>query len=521
MQPTEKAPIYPVGITKWILILTAISCALLEMIDSTIVNVALPEISGSIGATRTEIAWVVTAYSIGNVIVIPLSGMLSNLFGRKNYFTASVILFTFGSLMCGMSTTLWSLIIWRFIQGLAGGGLLSTAQSIMIGAFPPAKINTANAIFGMGVIVGPIVGPVIGGYLVEDLSWHWIFFVNLPVGAIAAVLSWIFVTNLEGNVKPKKIDWWGIALLAVAISALQYVLEEGGINDWFHSTPITVLFMIAVIGMVAFIWRELSIDYPAVDIRLLRNYNLAIGNVLMIIVGATLMSSMFIFPLFVRNSLGWTSIQTGVCLMYLGLACSVGIMVARKMLDKGMNQKVVMITGLLLIAVYLVLMSFSSLESHESNFILPLIIGGVGMGFFMLPVLSLSLAGLQGKDLAQGTGLNNMLKRLGGAIGLALMNIYLNHDNAHVQNAMIGYINPYNPVSMERVAAFQQMFINAGYATDKAMEAAWQMMGNMVQQQQLLISYNNGYLMVGLVILICIPVILFIRTPKKEKPATV
>lgn len=269
----------------------------------------------------------------------------------------------------------------------------------MIGSFPPEKINTANAIFGMGVIVGPIVGPLIGGYLVEGLSWHWIFFVNLPIGAIAALLSWLFVTNLEGNVKPKKIDWWVILFLAVTVGALQYVLEEGEINDWFSSTHITVLSIMAVLGIIAFIWRELSIDYPAVDIRLLKNYNLAIGNTLMLIVGAILMASMFIFPLFVRNLMGWTSIQTGVSLMYLGLACSVSIIIVRKLLDKGMNQKLVMITGVLLIVTYLFLMAFSSLDSHESTFVFPLIMGGFGTGFFMMPVLSMSLSELQGKDL--------------------------------------------------------------------------------------------------------------------------
>lgn len=517
MEAAIKMPAYPTGATKWILILTAITCALLEMIDATIVNVALPEVSGGIGATRTEIAWVVTAYSIGNVIVIPLSGMLSNLFGRKNYFTGSVILFTLGSMMCGMSTTLWTLVIWRFIQGLAGGGLLSTAQSIIIGVFPPDKINTANAIYGMGIIMGPIIGPLIGGYLVENLSWHWIFFVNLPIGVVAAILSWIFITNLEGNVKPKKIDWLGIGLLAVGISALQYVLEEGEINDWFSSPHITALSIVAVSGLIAFIWRELSIDYPAVNIRLLKNYNIAIGNILMLIVGAILMASMFIFPLFVRILLSWTSIQTGVTLMYLGLSTSMSVIIARKLLDKGMNQKLVMLIGVLLIATYLFLMSLSSPDSHESNFIFPLIIGGLGMPLFMLPVLSMSLSGLRGKDLAQGAGLNNMLKRLGGAIGLAVLNIYLNHQNVNVGNEMIGYINSYNPVSTERMEAIRQMFTSAGYATDKATQGAWQMMGNLVQRQELLVSYNNGYLMVALVILVCIPFILFIRSPKKEK----
>src|SRR6185437_12707259 len=285
MSAKVKASVSLAGATRWILITTAISCALLEMIDATVVNVALPEISGSIGATRTEIAWVVTSYSIANVIVIPLSGMLSNLFGRKNYFTASVILFTFGSLMCGFSTWLWSLVLWRFIQGLAGGGLLSTAQSIVIDAFPPEKVNTANAVFGIGVILGPVMGPVLGGVIVENLSWHWIFFINLPVGAIAAVLSWLFVTNLEGNVKPKKMDWWGIVFLALAIGSLQYVLEEGGAKDWFSNSTIIILTITAVIGIIAFIIREIRVDYAAVNIRLLKNYNLSVGNFLMTVSG--------------------------------------------------------------------------------------------------------------------------------------------------------------------------------------------------------------------------------------------
>ncbi|MCX8487240.1 MAG: MFS transporter, partial [Crocinitomicaceae bacterium] len=184
---------YPTGATKWILILTAISCALLELIDATIVNVSLREISGSIGATTTEIAWVVTAYAVSNVIIIPLTSMLSDFFGRKVYFTASVIIFTFSSLMCGMSTSLWMLVFWRFVQGLGGGGLLSTAQTIIIGAFPPEKISTANAIFGMGIILGPTFGPTLGGLITDNLSWNWIFFVNIPIGILATVLAWTYV----------------------------------------------------------------------------------------------------------------------------------------------------------------------------------------------------------------------------------------------------------------------------------------------------------------------------------------
>jgi len=212
---------HPTGAARVILVLTAITCALLELIDATVVNVSLREISGSIGATTTEIAWVVTAYGISNVIIIPLTGMLSNYFGRKNYFTASVVLFTFSSLMCGLSSDLWTLVFWRFIQGLGGGGLLSNAQTIILGAFPREKMGMANAIFGMGIIMGPTFGPTIGGLITDSMSWHWIFFVNVPIGIIAAFLSFYFVTDDPAAVKPKKIDYWGILFLIVGVGSVQ------------------------------------------------------------------------------------------------------------------------------------------------------------------------------------------------------------------------------------------------------------------------------------------------------------
>lgn len=505
----QANPLY--GAVRSILIITAITCAMLEMIDATIVNVALPEISGSLGATRTEIAWVTTAYSIANVIIIPLSGMLSNLFGRKAYFTGSVIIFTLCSLMCGMSTTLWEIVIWRFLQGMGGGGLLSTAQSIVIDAYPPEKINTANAIFGIGVIVGPMAGPVLGGLIVEKLSWHWIFFVNLPVGVVAALLSSFYVPDMEGDLKPKRIDWWGIVFLAIAVSSLQYVLEEGGIHDWFSNTSILVLSVVAVLGMIAFIIRELNIDYAAVNIRLLKNFNLSIGNFLMLVSGGIMAGAMFIFPLFVRVSLGRTPLQTGLFLMYFAFSATVGIVLSNKILESGVNPKIVMITGLLLMSVYLFMLSFSTPDTPPQTYILPLILGGIGATAFMLPIMSLSVGGLRGVDLAQGTGFSNMLKRLGSAVGIAVINIYLDHQSVHAYTALSTYINDYNPVSNERLQAFRRYFISAGYAANDALKAAYLMLQRIVRQQVILISYDHGYLMMSMAMLICIPLILLIR----------
>src|SRR5258706_8314218 len=327
--------------TKWILIATAISCAILELIDTTVVNVSLPEISGNIGATTTEIAWVITAYGIANVIVIPLSSMLSNLFGRKIYFTASVAIFTFASLMCGFSTSLWSLVFWRFVQGLGGGGLLSTAQSIIIGAFPPKQMGTGLAIFGVGIILGPTFGPVLGGFITDSFSWHWIFFINIPIGVAATFLSWKFVPDLAGVQKLTKIDWWGIVFLVIGISSLQYILEEGGAEDWFESNQIIFFFVTAMTGLTAFVIRELSIDYAAVNLRLYKSSNLVMGNVLNFAIGIILNGSVFIFPLFVQVSLGWTATQTGAFMIPGAIATTVGMITATRLTGAGTNPKLV------------------------------------------------------------------------------------------------------------------------------------------------------------------------------------
>ncbi|MCB0607304.1 MAG: DHA2 family efflux MFS transporter permease subunit [Lewinella sp.] len=516
MEATNQAPAYPTGATRAILVLTAISCALLELIDVTVVNVALREISGNIGATITEIAWVVTGYSIANVIMIPLSAMLSDVLGRKVYFTASVITFTFASFMCGISSNLWMLVFWRFVQGLGGGGLLSTAQSIIIGAFPPEKIGTATAIFGLGVILGPTVGPSIGGYITDNLSWHWIFFVNLPIGILASISAWRFVPNLAGRVKPRKIDWLGIALLILTIGPLQYVLEEGGSKDWFESAEITWFFALSVASLIGFIWRELSIDYPAVNIKLYRNYNLAMGSFFNLVLGMILFGSVFIFPVFVQVSLGWTATQTGVFMIPGALATAVGMMLIGRF-AQGKNPKTFIIAGIFMTFSFLVMLSFASPDSNARHFYFPFILRGVGMAFMMMPILTLALGGLQGKDLAQATGLSNMMRQLGGAVGIALINIYLNHLNAEARGALMTNLTAFNDTTTERLNMMKQAFYSAGYSLNDATDAAYKMLDYSLLRQQQLVSYAHGFLGVGLAVLICLPIVFMIRYKKPAK----
>jgi DHA2 family multidrug resistance protein len=512
---------YPTGSTKWILIITAISCAILELIDTTVVNVSLREISGSIGATTTEIAWVVTAYAISNVIIIPLTSMLSDLFGRRIYFTASVILFTFSSLMCGLSTNLWMLVFWRFVQGIGGGALLSTAQSIIVGAYPPSKISTANAIFGMGIIMGPTFGPTLGGYITDNFSWHWIFFINIPIGLTAAVLSWNYVTDREGAQKPRKIDWWGIVFLIMAVGSVQYVLEEGTSKDWFEDSSIIFFSILAVIGLIAFIIRELRIDYPAVNIRLYKNYNLAMGSIMNFLLGFLLFGTVFMFPLFAQISLGWTPTQTGVFMIPSALCTAVSMPIVGKMLSSGKNPKTIILIGIVITFIFLLLMSFSSPDSSQYDFYFPFVLRGVGLAFMMSPILSLAVAGLRGRDMAQAIGLANMIRQLGGAVGIALINVFLVHDNAAIRGSMISFISESNPVSNERIQALTQNFISRGYALEDAQKAAYQVMEGMLFKQQALVGYDHGFFMVAVLILLCIPVVFLIRYKKQQNAAVV
>lgn len=513
MTLTERIE-YPTGAKRAIIVITAISAALLQLIDTSIVNVSLREISGSIGATTTEIAWAVTSYAISNVIMIPLSGMMSNLFGRKNYFTASILVFTIASLFCGLANSLVSLVAWRFIQGIGGGALLTLAQTIIVEAYPPEKVNIANAIFGVGVILGPTFGPTLGGYLTDNFSWHWIFFINIPIGIIAAYLSWANVTERSDARKPTKIDWAGIILLIMAIGSLQYVLEEGNSQDWFDSKEILITTIIAAVGFVGFIWREWAYRFSAVKLQLLRNWNLALGSVLNFVVGMILFATVFVFPLFVQLSLGWTATKTGTFLIPGALASAVSMALVGRLLTRGYNAKMIMIVGTLMVFGFAAVMSFSSPDSNEHFFFWPFILRGFGIGFMLSPVMALSLQGLKGIDIPQGAGISNMIRQLGGAVGIAVMNLILVHRNAANDTYLLQHMNIYNETFSDRFSQLTQNFVAQGYFLDDAQQLAAKMMDLSLFKQQSLVSYDNIFWMVALAVIFCVPIILLIRNNK-------
>ncbi|MDQ6813486.1 MAG: DHA2 family efflux MFS transporter permease subunit, partial [Bacteroidota bacterium] len=302
------------GSRRVIITITAILCALLEIVDSTIVNVALNDMRGNLGATMTEVGWVITAYAIGNVIVVPMTSWLSQQFGRSNYFAASIMLFTLCSFLCGNANGIWQLVAFRFLQGVGGGALLVTSQTIITESFPVEKRGMAQAIYGLGVIIGPTLGPPLGGYITDNFSWPFIFYINIPIGIIATLLTLQFVKSPKYGEKSaaKDVDWGGIALLAMSVGSLQYVLERGQDEDWFESFGITVCAVLAVFGFFFFIWRELTYRNPIVELRVLKNGNLRVGTILSFILGFGLYGSTFIVPLYTQSTLGWTATQSGM-----------------------------------------------------------------------------------------------------------------------------------------------------------------------------------------------------------------
>lgn len=496
-----------VGFKKWIITITVITASLLELIDTTIVNVSLPTIQGNLGATLEDVAWITTGYAVANVIILPMSGWLGSFFGRKNYFLGSIILFTIASFLCGNATSLDELVAFRILQGIAGGGLISTAQAILLETWPREQVGTATALFGFGAVVGPTVGPTIGGFLTEHFSWPWIFYVNLPVGALAAFFTYTYVRETPRTGKGKPIDWWGIALLAIAVGSLQVILEKGESEDWFATTYILVLSVTAILGVLLFIWRELSVEFPIVNFNIMRHKSFSIGMFTSFILGFGLYGTVFVFPIFCQSLLGFSSEDTGKLLFPGGLFTLAMMPLIGKMLNKGVPAQLMATAGMVLFFVFTHMLSNSTLETGKGDFFWPLAIRGIGMALLFVPLTTLAIADLKGAELGQGTGLNNMMRQLGGSFGIAALTTVIHIRQGVHRNNLLVNINPYNPAYVERFNMYIHGFMAKGKSMLDATHMAYGAMDGAIIKQSLLLTYDDAYWLTGIVMLCSIPLL--------------
>jgi MFS transporter, DHA2 family, multidrug resistance protein len=505
----------PKGFAKWIIVATVISATMLELIDTTIVNVALSQISGNLGATIEDASWVVTAYAIANVIVIPMTGFLASYFGRKNYYLASILIFTFSSYMCGNADGLWELVAWRFLQGVGGGALLSTSQAILFDTFEISERPIAAAIFGMGVIIGPTIGPTLGGMIVDNFHWSLIFDINVPVGIIAAFLVFNFIDKQphEYNINRKaiRIDYIGIVLLVVWVGSLQYILEKGQSEDWFAATHIVVLTIAAVVSFILFIWWELTTDSPAVNLSVLKNRTLAITTLLTFIMGMGMYCSMFVYPVWMQRVMGFTPTLTGESLFPGAIVAAIMMPIVGKQIQRGVPPKFLITFGFFSFAVFCFWMSTASAEAGVMFFFLPLLLRGFGAAMLSVPLTNQAVSGLTPMEMPQGIAINNMLRQLGGSFGIAFMNTYVARQYSVHRVQLLNYVTSDNPIAMERLNQTAGAVAAKGVNALDAHQVGLSLLDNVVTRQAYVLTYLDAFRIVGIFFILVLPVMLLVK----------
>lgn len=509
------------GARRVIITITAILCALLEIVDSTIVNVALNEMKGNLGATLSEVGWVITAYAIGNVIIVPMTSWLSQQFGRRNYFAASIIIFTVFSFLCGNATNIWELVFFRLIQGIGGGALLVTSQTIITESYPVEKRSMAQAIYGLGVIIGPTLGPPLGGYIVDNYSWPFIFYINLPIGLAATLMTLQFVRSPRYAEKRKAsdVDWLGILLLSATVGSLQYILEKGHEDDWFESKAIIYLTVTAVIGFILFVWRELTFRYPIVELRVLKNGNLRIGTVMSFILGFGLYGSTFIVPLYTQSIMGWTALQSGALMIPAALTTAFMMPIIGRLLTKGVKQQLLVAIGLLIFFIYSYWgYKIITPDTGKSDFFWMLIVRGAGLGLLFIPITSLALSTLTGQEIGQGAAFTGMMRQLGGSFGIAAITTFISTQTSQHRANLLSHLDINSLDVQQRIAGIKASFIAKGMSPDAALNAAYKLLDLSVMKQSAVLSYMDVFLYLGILFLICIPFVLFVKESKSKEP---
>ena len=498
---------------KYLIAFAVVLAALMQVIDSSIVNVALPDMMGNLGASLDEIAWVSTGYILASVVVIPLTGWLGSMFGRKRYFVTSIVLFTMSSFFCGASHSLGTLVFWRIVQGLGGGALMTVSQAVLFESFPREEAGMAMALFGLGVMVGPTIGPTLGGWITDNYGWPWIFYINLPVGILAAMMIATYVHDSIHQQKPPTIDYIGIALLVVSVGSIQYVLEHGQREDWFDSRFITTLTVVGVIGGIALLWRELTAEHPAIDFRVLRHRQVSVGTLLGVVMGVGLYAMSFTLPVFLQGDLHMTAEQTGIVMLPGAIATALSMFFVGR-LTRRFDPRLLITAGALIFAAAAWELSRMTSQSGGGDFFWPLILRGVGLGLMFVPLTTVTLAELSPQELPQGTGLYNFFRQLGGSFGIAAIATLLGRYTAQVRATLTEHVTTTSLSSMARVEAMTRAMMARGADAWAARRQALTILDRQITAQASVIAYSRIYMISALLILALIPLLLLVKQTK-------
>jgi DHA2 family multidrug resistance protein len=495
--------------------LTVMLPTFIEIMDISVVNVSLPHIQGSLSAGLDEVTWILTSYLVSNAIIIPISGWLAGIFGRKRYLIFSLILFTASSVLCGSALSLAILIVARIFQGIGGGGLQPISQAILLESFPSEERGLAMAFFGMGVVLAPILGPVLGGWLTDTWSWRWVFYINLPAGILAIALVFLFVHD-PGYVRRRHaiIDAWGLFFLAVGLGCLQIVLDKGQRKDWFSSSFIITFSLIAGVALLLLLITELRSSHPVVDLRVLRDRSFATGNLIMFAGFFCLFGSIVLLPLYLQNLMGYTAFRAGLVLGPGGIAAFMIMPLAGLMMKKNASPRLLLAIGLTISACALWLMSGFNLDAGFRAVVLPRIVQGFGLGLFFVPLSAATFSGIPNEETGNASGIFNLLRNLGGSFGVALSTTVLARRTQLHQTFLAEQATPYNPGFQLYINQIQQ-WLHLHQPSHAGASAALGEIYQQVLRQAHMLAFNDTFWLLALATSALVPLTIFFRQQSK------
>lgn len=504
---------------KWLVALTVMLPTLIEIVDTSVVNVALDHIRGSLSAGIDESTWTITSYLVSNAIIIPMTGWLSRVFGRKRYLIFSIAMFTISSFLCGSAWNLQSLVFFRVLQGIGGGALQPISQSILLETFPPRQHGMAMAVFGIGIMFGPIIGPLLGGWITDNWSWHWIFYINVPIGIISVLMVIFFIIDPPYMKRMKmKIDYWGLVFLAIGLGCLQIVLDKGQRSDWFSSGFITGLAAISLLSLIIFVIVELFFaEQPIVNLRAFKNISFSTGNIVMFFAFFNLFGSIVLLPIYLQTLMGYTATLAGLVLGPGGFATLFAMPVAGRLVTR-INSKFLLAFGILVSAYSTHLMSGFNLNADFLTISIPRVILGIGMGFLFIPLTTLTMAGIRKEDMGNATSIYNLLRNLGGSFGVAFVTTMLERRAQFHQFRLVENLAPFDSAyqwATERVSELLQL---RGLPPSISEIAGPGIIYRGLLRESSMIAFNDAFHLLSILMIFILPLVLLMQKGRAVGP---
>jgi len=515
-EPTPTTETWKLPENPWPATLAVMIAVFMFVLDSTIANVALPHMAGTFCASNEETLWVLTSYMVASGIILPSVNWFSGVFGRKNFFIGCVLLFTVASFFCGLATSLDMMILARIVQGLGGGAIVPVAQSILLESFPLNKRRMAMSVFGVGIIIAPIIGPVLGGWITDNYNWHWIFYINIPIGFFAAFLANMFIEDppFARKKEGQKIDFLGFGFLIIWLVCLQTGLDKGQNADWFNSPWICWLFAVSTLAMIAFVISQLVNPKSILDLKVFKDKNFSFGTILMILIMAVLYSSIAIMPLFLQNLLRYSAYLSGLSMMPRGVGSVTGLIITG-IFAKKIEDRFLIAIGLALMGAASLMFGYLSLQISMINIIIPNFVFGLGMSCCMISITTISVVNLKSNQMTNATGIQALLKNIGGAIGMSIVATMITRFGQAHQSGMVGYLNPLNPVFQAKVQGMT-MALSKYSAFPLAQQKANYLMYADLLKQSNLWAFMDAFRIFGLICFLTAPLLLFMKPHVKK-----